>query len=1205
MAKKELKNNKSSSQEEEKSDMSTVHEVEVAKEPHKLGSVLRQIVDQIDDAERSNTDTLQEMQARLNSLSEQTSDAKTGNENIDSDALEKIETQIAGLSDRIEIISQGRAINADNLEVRIEALASSVSSVENQASGKAEKSKTTEKNAAKADKEPEQPREQEALVDDADITFAVTDQLEQDGDFNPSELEAEQAFLDTSHLLSDNKTTSSDKKPPVEQRLQSDYGVEHKIQVSGYDNNSQIAPQRLASLAEHFSPVLKSDQNEEPTAQEHTPQTPQKCEKSDKPAQESNNKEHSDRQKNETHRTVENTQPGEDDLEARFALIALRLEDTLAHNNQHIQEREEISTRFDELALKFENWLSSNDQKSSFSSIEQRIDSLTDYVRKAEANAARIEAMESQLIKLIDLVENNKPEANLQNDLSNSFEGIASRILEEKSIQIADIIASKVGKSFQSGMSDERLTEIQHSISTISAERRRTAGDDASNISAVNETLQSMSGRLRNIEEQIRLEKAYSTQDLKKNTDFEIEENITEDEEESDSFHDELELSVSEVIEEGTKEKFTQKASHPNDLNHQKEFLPPPLMAQEPLFETTSEQPHFAPSIGTESSYNEDYVAAARRASEAAYERNQTDLSSHPGIDIENEGVLDRLREQTNKIVDKGTDLRKRIFSFRPPSSTSIFVIGAISLMLICIGILFNEITTTGKRAPTQFVGTESKTHSTRLVPSAAQKIKNMREYNSPQNNNRNERSGALTNDKHRDPSLQSANIPTENKTGQYNNIQARVTSSGERIPSGASDSDKYKMSIGGSPANKEALNVSNAGQEGKTFSENKSDNRQDTEKQDENSKSGTGTAANETHDTVAGLTIITDNSKKMQLYRVGNTPDGPTMSRYNLGSVPVVENNNKTITTLSVKPVRPQYIKQLSPEPISGTQQVALPPEQIGSLALRTAAASGNFKAQFSVAMRYLRGERVKQNYAAGRRWLTRSASQSFAPAQYNLGTLYEKGLGVPKDIAKARTWYLRASNRGNIEAMHNLAVLYAQPSLAKPNYNEAILWFKQAANYGHSGSQYNLGILYKNSIGIREDKPQAYKWFTLALARGVENAADQLSELKRQMSKEEIFLAEAEIARWSKQTPNKSANLTEKEALIYTGSIMPPFGNSKVFNAQRMLNKLGYDVGPIDGQIGPKTRDAVKSFQLLNGMEATGSVTDKLIAILNTQSS
>jgi len=40
-----------------------------------------------------------------------------------------------------------------------------------------------------------------------------------------------------------------------------------------------------------------------------------------------------------------------------------------------------------------------------------------------------------------------------------------------------------------------------------------------------------------------------------------------------------------------------------------------------------------------------------------------------------------------------------------------------------------------------------------------------------------------------------------------------------------------------------------------------------------------------------------------------------------------------------------------------------------------------------------------------------------------------------------------------------------------------------------------------------------------------------------------------------------------------------------------------LGYEVGTPDGISGAKTRDAVKSFEAVNGLPETGQITDELI--------
>lgn len=46
-----------------------------------------------------------------------------------------------------------------------------------------------------------------------------------------------------------------------------------------------------------------------------------------------------------------------------------------------------------------------------------------------------------------------------------------------------------------------------------------------------------------------------------------------------------------------------------------------------------------------------------------------------------------------------------------------------------------------------------------------------------------------------------------------------------------------------------------------------------------------------------------------------------------------------------------------------------------------------------------------------------------------------------------------------------------------------------------------------------------------------------------------------------------------------------------------QRALAELGYEPGPPDGQVSPETRSAIKEFQALNGIVATGDVTNDLV--------
>ena len=54
-------------------------------------------------------------------------------------------------------------------------------------------------------------------------------------------------------------------------------------------------------------------------------------------------------------------------------------------------------------------------------------------------------------------------------------------------------------------------------------------------------------------------------------------------------------------------------------------------------------------------------------------------------------------------------------------------------------------------------------------------------------------------------------------------------------------------------------------------------------------------------------------------------------------------------------------------------------------------------------------------------------------------------------------------------------------------------------------------------------------------------------------------------------------------------------------VKQAQEKLNANGKDVGPSDGQLGPKTQAALKEFQQENGLQETGQLDQETIAALD----
>jgi len=303
------------------------------------------------------------------------------------------------------------------------------------------------------------------------------------------------------------------------------------------------------------------------------------------------------------------------------------------------------------------------------------------------------------------------------------------------------------------------------------------------------------------------------------------------------------------------------------------------------------------------------------------------------------------------------------------------------------------------------------------------------------------------------------------------------------------------------------------------------------------------------------------------------------------------------TMASLQAAPQKPVAAPIAAP-----AQAFDLPPAKVGSEELRKAAASGNAAAQFLVGAAFANGRTGKADNATAAIWYQRAAAQGHPPAQYRLGTLYEKGRGVEKDVNSARTWYERAAQSGNRKAMHNLAVLLASTALGQPDFSRAARWFLKAAQMGLADSQFNLGILHERGLGVENDPAKAYRWFRIAAAAGDKDAQARSIKLEDGLPAGLLARTRADVAAWRPKTPDPAANTTDLAATNWTANASAPAiaspiaiaasGETKqyVSRAQRLLVELGYNPGPADGLVGPRTRQAIKTFERERGLPVTG---------------
>ncbi len=276
--------------------------------------------------------------------------------------------------------------------------------------------------------------------------------------------------------------------------------------------------------------------------------------------------------------------------------------------------------------------------------------------------------------------------------------------------------------------------------------------------------------------------------------------------------------------------------------------------------------------------------------------------------------------------------------------------------------------------------------------------------------------------------------------------------------------------------------------------------------------------------------------------------------------------------------------------------------PGWVAPQALRDAAAEDDMLALHEIGSRLADGRGTQIDMAAAATWFARAAEKGFAPAQFRLANLYEKGTGVDRDIVTALGWYQAAAEAGNVNAMHNLAVLYAigQATGDAPDYAQASLWFRQAADRGVRDSQFNLAILYAQGNGVPRDLVQSYVWFAIAARDGDSDAIEKRDQIAAALGADELDAAQEAATIWTLVPPAEAANsitipddwsLTDDTS---TGSIDMQASIGKI---QNILNKNGFDAGPVDGLMGARTLAAIKAFQTSVGQQATGRIDDALI--------
>jgi localization factor PodJL len=282
-----------------------------------------------------------------------------------------------------------------------------------------------------------------------------------------------------------------------------------------------------------------------------------------------------------------------------------------------------------------------------------------------------------------------------------------------------------------------------------------------------------------------------------------------------------------------------------------------------------------------------------------------------------------------------------------------------------------------------------------------------------------------------------------------------------------------------------------------------------------------------------------------------------------------------------------PRAAVALTPGPLGPTTpQAGQAPAPPSSVAIAPAPRAG--LSDYAAAVRDL-----EAGQPGGLARLKGIADQGFAPAQFYLAKLYETGQsGVAKSPAEARRWTQSAADGGERSAMHNLALYYFRGEGGAQDLTQAARWFRKAAEAGVVDSQFNLGLLYQSGSGVEKDPAEAYKWFSIAANGGDAQARANAIELEGKLSREQLAGADRAVAGFR---PTATTELSAQAAAPASATLS---------TAQRILGKLGYYAGPMDGSSSPKLTLALQAYQRDHGLATTGALDPSTISKLSTLS-
>lgn len=154
------------------------------------------------------------------------------------------------------------------------------------------------------------------------------------------------------------------------------------------------------------------------------------------------------------------------------------------------------------------------------------------------------------------------------------------------------------------------------------------------------------------------------------------------------------------------------------------------------------------------------------------------------------------------------------------------------------------------------------------------------------------------------------------------------------------------------------------------------------------------------------------------------------------------------------------------------------------------------------------------------------------------------------------------------------------------------------RAGLYQEMGETDRAFVDLQNAIRARPDVAENY----LALARHYEAEGDRERTIAALDNARKVGANPAQIQRittMEARAPQQTASEANGHVNLQS-AVNGPASREDVRWVQSRLNALGHDAGPVDGLMGPKTREAVRQFQRVAGLGMDGRIGDELVAAI-----